>query len=99
MMDYNFNLSLILFLNSCFMFSFYYKHILLTLISLEFMNIKFYYMTFIHHKFYISNNNILLSPCFMEFMVCESIMGLSLMIYMVRMTGNDYMKSLNLMKW
>nr|WCB99525.1 NADH dehydrogenase subunit 4L [Meteorus sp. 1 XHS-2023a] len=97
MLEYNFYLSLIYFFSSCLMFSFFYKHILLTLISLEFMMLN------ITYNIYLSINNINMNiyfiSIFLTIMICESVLGLSLLIYLVRNNGNDYFKSLNLMKW
>nr|AHX97831.1 NADH dehydrogenase subunit 4L [Pseudognaptodon sp. QL-2014] len=93
----NLNLSFFSFLISCFMFSFFYKHILLTLISLEFMMINMLmnlYMILIN-----VNMNFFFITMFINIVICEGILGLSIMVYMIRNSGNDYMNLLNLMKW
>nr|YP_003734789.1 NADH dehydrogenase subunit 4L [Spathius agrili]ACJ06263.1 NADH dehydrogenase subunit 4L [Spathius agrili] len=93
----NLNYINMLFIISCLMFSFYYKHILLTLISLEFMMINLlynFYMILI-----IMNLNIYFINFFISLSICEGVLGLSILVNMIRLTGNDYMNILNLMKW
>nr|AHA52521.1 NADH dehydrogenase subunit 4L [Eumacrocentrus sp. QL-2013] len=97
MFEYNFNLSFMFFLMSCFMFSFFYKHLLLTLISLEFMMINILFNMYM--SFMMLKMNLIILSFFLTISVCESIIGLSLLVFLVRISGNDFMKSLNLMKW
>nr|AHA52448.1 NADH dehydrogenase subunit 4L [Histeromerus sp. QL-2013] len=96
-MIFNFNFLLMLFLLSCLMFTFFYKHILLTLISLEFMMINifinlYYLLIFIKLNMYFIS-------IFIGISICEGILGLSLLVYLIRFSGNDYTNMLNLMKW
>nr|QTC30719.1 NADH dehydrogenase subunit 4L [Psyttalia concolor]QTC30732.1 NADH dehydrogenase subunit 4L [Psyttalia humilis] len=93
----NLNLMILMFLMSCFFYSSYYKHILLTLISLEFMMINLMmnmYMILIK-----LNINIFIISMFISIMVCEGILGLSILVHMIRNSGNDYSLTLNLIKW
>nr|YP_010582970.1 NADH dehydrogenase subunit 4L [Vatana ogromna]UGN61416.1 NADH dehydrogenase subunit 4L [Vatana ogromna] len=68
------------------------KHILLCLISLEFvvisllMMILFYCLMF-NYSFY-------LYLLMMTFYVCEGVLGLSILVYMIRCHGNDYLMSM-----
>nr|WLW10971.1 NADH dehydrogenase subunit 4L [Arboridia sp. 1 NZ-2023a] len=68
------------------------KHILLCLISLEMivlsllMLILFYCLMF-NYSFYIY-------LIMMTFYVCEGVLGLSVLVYMIRCHGNDYMNSM-----
>nr|YP_010350253.1 NADH dehydrogenase subunit 4L [Virgulibracon endoxylaphagus]UOK09633.1 NADH dehydrogenase subunit 4L [Virgulibracon endoxylaphagus] len=82
---------------SMLMVSFYYNHILLNLISLEFLMVNLFY------NIYYLNNYINLNMYFYNFflcvMICEGILGLSLMIYMIRNSGNDYSNLFVLLKW
>nr|ACY09457.1 NADH dehydrogenase subunit 4L [Macrocentrus camphoraphilus] len=92
-----FNFSIYLMLMSTMIFTFNYKHLLIILMMLEFMMINVFfnmYLILLNFKFNMLNISIMLT-----IMVCESIMGLTTLIYLVRISGNDYMKSLNLMKW
>nr|QKZ95166.1 NADH dehydrogenase subunit 4L [Habrobracon hebetor] len=88
---------LILFFISIFMTIFFYKHILLNLISLEFLMINlfmniYYTLNYLNMNFYFFN-------LFLTISICEGVMGLSILVYMMRNTGNDYSKILNLIKW
>nr|AHA52556.1 NADH dehydrogenase subunit 4L [Pambolus sp. QL-2013] len=85
------------FLISSMMFSFYYKHILLTLISLEFMMINL--MLLMYMMLNYMNMNLYFPTFFLTISICEGILGLSIMVYLIRNMGNDYMNILNLMKW
>nr|AHX97795.1 NADH dehydrogenase subunit 4L [Elasmosoma sp. QL-2014] len=97
MLMYNYNLTLYFFIFSCLMFSFFFKHLLLILISLEFIMLNTLYMYYlITMKL---NINFFLTSIFLTIMICESILGLSILVSMVRLSGNDYLKSMNLMKW
>nr|YP_010414450.1 NADH dehydrogenase subunit 4L [Kusala populi]URW11949.1 NADH dehydrogenase subunit 4L [Kusala populi] len=68
------------------------KHILLCLISLEMivlsllLMILFYCLMF-NYSFYIY-------LFMMTFYVCEGVLGLSVLVYMIRCHGNDYLNSL-----
>nr|YP_010583086.1 NADH dehydrogenase subunit 4L [Hiratettix distanti]YP_010583100.1 NADH dehydrogenase subunit 4L [Hiratettix malaisei]UGN61532.1 NADH dehydrogenase subunit 4L [Hiratettix distanti]UGN61546.1 NADH dehydrogenase subunit 4L [Hiratettix malaisei] len=68
------------------------KHILLCLISLEFVVLSlllillFYCMMF-DYTFY-------LYLVMMTFYVCEGVLGLSILVYMIRCHGNDYLSSM-----
>nr|UFK32264.1 NADH dehydrogenase subunit 4L [Eurhadina dongwolensis] len=68
------------------------KHILLCLISLEFvvlsllMLIMLFCMT-INYSFY-------LYLIMMTFYVCEGVLGLSVLVYMIRCHGNDFLSSM-----
>nr|UFK32238.1 NADH dehydrogenase subunit 4L [Aguriahana digitata] len=68
------------------------KHILLCLISLEFvvlsllLVILLYCLTF-DYIFY-------LYLIMMTFYVCEGVLGLSILVYMIRCHGNDYLSSM-----
>nr|WCB99538.1 NADH dehydrogenase subunit 4L [Meteorus sp. 2 XHS-2023a] len=97
MLEYNLNLSLYLFLMTCLMFSYLFKHLLLTLISLEFMMLNI--MNNIYLSTLQTHMNLFFMSLFLTVMICESILGLSILIYLIRNNGNDYLKSLNLMKW
>nr|AHA52568.1 NADH dehydrogenase subunit 4L [Pselaphanus sp. QL-2013] len=90
-------LNMLMFFISILLFSFYFKHMLLTLISIEFMMINL--MMNIYLNLLYLKINLFFISFFLTISVCESVLGLSLLIFMMRFTGNDFMKSLNLMKW
>nr|APX40482.1 NADH dehydrogenase subunit 4L [Chaetocnema pelagica] len=64
------------------------KHLLLMLLSLEFIVISLYlnmfiYLSMMSYEFYFL-------MIFLTMSVCEGALGLSLLIMMVRIHGNDY---------
>nr|UGN61377.1 NADH dehydrogenase subunit 4L [Typhlocybinae gen. 1 sp. 2 BY-2021a] len=68
------------------------KHILLCLISLEFIVLSLFMMILFncimfYHSFY-------LYLIMMTFFVCEGVLGLGVMVYMIRCHGNDYLSSM-----
>nr|AHA52580.1 NADH dehydrogenase subunit 4L [Triraphis sp. QL-2013] len=92
-MNMNFYLNFLMFFSSCYMFSFFYKHILLNLINMEFMMINLMSMMYLIMN--MMNMNIFFLSFFLAISICEGVLGLSIMVYMVRLTGNDYSKMLN----
>nr|YP_010227822.1 NADH dehydrogenase subunit 4L [Cryptocercus changbaiensis]UDD86595.1 NADH dehydrogenase subunit 4L [Cryptocercus changbaiensis] len=67
------------------------KHLLITLLSLEFMVlvlffILYYYLIFFNYELYFV-------VVFLTFSVCEGALGLSILVSMVRGYGNDYFQS------
>nr|YP_010716464.1 NADH dehydrogenase subunit 4L [Gotra octocincta]WDQ40360.1 NADH dehydrogenase subunit 4L [Gotra octocincta] len=90
-------LSFYLFILSFFMFSFYYKHLMLMVISLEFITVSVSFNMFI----LMMDMKILsfLVMFMLIFSVCEGALILSMLVLMTRFYGNDYMNSLSLMKW
>lgn len=86
-----------LFFISCLIFSFFYKHILLTLIRLEFIIINLTLSIYIIIN--ILNINFYFISFFFRIMVCEAVIGLSVLVYLIRFCGNDYINLLNIIKW
>nr|APX40937.1 NADH dehydrogenase subunit 4L [Apteropeda orbiculata] len=67
------------------------KHLLLMLLSLEFISVVLYlgmYMFFVN-----MNYEYFFSMIFLTMSVCEGALGLSILIMMVRLYGNDYLLS------
>nr|APX40079.1 NADH dehydrogenase subunit 4L [Orestia punctipennis] len=64
------------------------KHLLLMLLALEFIVIILYFSLFIYLS--MMNYEYFFSLIFLTMSVCESVLGLSILILMVRMYGNDY---------
>nr|YP_010426656.1 NADH dehydrogenase subunit 4L [Aoria nigripes]USM11442.1 NADH dehydrogenase subunit 4L [Aoria nigripes] len=72
-----------------------YKHLLLLLLSLEFMIVSIYYgiflyMSFIGYEYYFVMIYLILS-------VSEGVLGLSILVMMIRSHGNDYLMSFSLL--
>nr|AYR05198.1 NADH dehydrogenase subunit 4L [Coleoptera sp. ACP-2013] len=70
------------------------KHLLLMLLSLEFIILVMFLLLFI----YLGKSlDFFFSSLFLSFTVCEGVLGLSILVSLVRTHGNDYFKSLNLL--
>nr|YP_010035029.1 NADH dehydrogenase subunit 4L [Parazyginella tiani]QOX09873.1 NADH dehydrogenase subunit 4L [Parazyginella tiani] len=68
------------------------KHILLCLISLEFVVLSLLIMILISCLMF--NYSFYLYLIMMTFYVCEGVLGLSILVYMIRCHGNDYLLSM-----
>nr|APX40131.1 NADH dehydrogenase subunit 4L [Chaetocnema arida] len=65
------------------------KHLLLMLLSLEFIVVSLYLMMYIYMG--MMNYEYFFLMIFLIMSVCEGVLGLSLLIMMVRIHGNDYL--------
>nr|WAK83100.1 NADH dehydrogenase subunit 4L [Janus sp.] len=88
---------LVLLFMSLMMFIKFKKHVLMILLSLEFFVVIMFYGWYIY--FNLMNLNQFLSLYYLVFSVCESVLGLTIMIIIVRSEGADYLQSFNLLKW
>ncbi len=81
-------LLLVIFLSGIISFILNRKHLLLILLSLEFIVIALYIQFF----FYLRNINYeyFFSIIFLTIRVCEGSLGLAILIIIVRVYGNDY---------
>nr|YP_010534996.1 NADH dehydrogenase subunit 4L [Epinotia rubiginosana]UYA96963.1 NADH dehydrogenase subunit 4L [Epinotia rubiginosana] len=72
-----------------------HKHLLIILLSLEFMVLSiFLFMLFILVNM---QYNMYMLMMFLVFSVCEGALGLSILVSMIRTHGNDYFQSFNLL--
>lgn len=71
------------------------KHLLLILISLEFIVLALFYGLILYFKFYINENYFCL--IYIRFAVCEGALGLSLLVLIIRTFGNDYFQTFNIL--
>nr|AML25835.1 NADH dehydrogenase subunit 4L [Staphylinidae sp. BMNH 1274170] len=87
---------------SCFMFlcgvmvfSMKRKHLLLMLMSLEFIILSLYFSMYI----YLLNFNceFFLLMLFLTISVCESALGLSILVSLIRTHGNDYFQTFSIL--
>nr|YP_010373925.1 NADH dehydrogenase subunit 4L [Coomaniella dentata]UPI13506.1 NADH dehydrogenase subunit 4L [Coomaniella dentata] len=71
------------------------KHLLLMLLSLEFVVLSLYFMI----MFLMSNYSyeFFFGMIFLTMSVCEGALGLSILVSMVRSHGNDYFQSFNVL--
>nr|YP_009995450.1 NADH dehydrogenase subunit 4L [Ochthebius nobilis]QNP09879.1 NADH dehydrogenase subunit 4L [Ochthebius nobilis] len=71
------------------------KHLLLMLLSLEFIVLSLYFMMFINLSYF--SNEYYFCMIFMTMSVCEGALGLSLLVSLIRSHGNDYFQSFNIL--
>nr|YP_010610859.1 NADH dehydrogenase subunit 4L [Sahlbergotettix salicicola]WAP91680.1 NADH dehydrogenase subunit 4L [Sahlbergotettix salicicola] len=83
---------LYLFMFSLFSLILIRKHILLCLLSLEFIILSLLYMILIYCLLF--KYSIYIYLFFMTFYVCEGVLGLSVLVCLIRSHGNDYLNSL-----
>nr|YP_009947903.1 NADH dehydrogenase subunit 4L [Aclees cribratus]QOH97071.1 NADH dehydrogenase subunit 4L [Aclees cribratus]QZI85936.1 NADH dehydrogenase subunit 4L [Aclees taiwanensis] len=89
MLMYYYSYSLVgLFLSSLFMFISKYKHLLLMLLSLESIVLSLYMLIMFYLNQYMFEYFMLMF--FLSMSVCESALGLSLLILMIRTHGSDF---------
>nr|QJF72856.1 NADH dehydrogenase subunit 4L [Nephus includens] len=71
------------------------KHLLLMLLSLEFIVLVLFFLIYL----YLLNFNFeyYFSMVFITFSVCESVLGLSLLVSLIRSHGSDYFYMFNIL--
>nr|YP_009253821.1 NADH dehydrogenase subunit 4L [Helice tientsinensis]YP_009346401.1 NADH dehydrogenase subunit 4L [Helice latimera]YP_010743788.1 NADH dehydrogenase subunit 4L [Helice tridens]ALK01312.1 NADH dehydrogenase subunit 4L [Helice tientsinensis]AOR53783.1 NADH dehydrogenase subunit 4L [Helice latimera]WET30534.1 NADH dehydrogenase subunit 4L [Helice tridens] len=74
----------------------YNKHLLNSLLSLEFMMLGVFWLLSLQLS--MVGSEIYFSLFFLTLAVCEGALGLSLLVLIVRSHGNDYFKSFNLLE-
>nr|YP_010235791.1 NADH dehydrogenase subunit 4L [Bambusicaliscelis flavus]QTD82409.1 NADH dehydrogenase subunit 4L [Bambusicaliscelis flavus] len=67
---------------------------LLSLLSLEFLMISLFYFCYYYFSFYVFDFYFLI--IFLVMSVCDGVLGLSLIVYLVRKGSFDYLMSLTL---
>nr|YP_010564314.1 NADH dehydrogenase subunit 4L [Idaea salutaria]UYX62337.1 NADH dehydrogenase subunit 4L [Idaea salutaria] len=72
-----------------------HKHLLIVLLSLEFMVLSVFF--FLMFYLLMINYNMYMLMVFLVFSVCEGALGLSILVSMIRTHGNDYFQSFNLL--
>nr|YP_011010455.1 NADH dehydrogenase subunit 4L [Xenobates argentatus]WPW47083.1 NADH dehydrogenase subunit 4L [Xenobates argentatus] len=73
------------------------KHLLLTLLSLEYLVVIIFFSFFLFLYNYLSENNFII--LFLTFSVCEGVLGLSILVTMIRSFGNDNLLNLSGLLW
>nr|AUN88090.1 NADH dehydrogenase subunit 4l [Somatochlora hineana] len=71
------------------------KHLLSTLLSLEFIVLSLFFYLFFLFLFYYS---LYFLMYFLTFGVCEGALGLGILVSMIRSHGNDYFSSFNMLQ-
>nr|YP_009239739.1 NADH dehydrogenase subunit 4L [Chilo sacchariphagus]AMM06340.1 NADH dehydrogenase subunit 4L [Chilo sacchariphagus] len=87
--------SIIMFLVGNMIFVSKHKHLLLVLLSLEFMVLGIFFQMLIMLSFI--NLDLYFLMVFLVFSVCEGALGLSIMVSMIRTHGNDYFQSFSML--
>nr|WAX39125.1 NADH dehydrogenase subunit 4L [Anaplecta sp. 1 ZQW-2020] len=77
-------------------FSYNHKHLLVTLLSLEFIVLIVFMSICVFLSIY--NYEYYFLFIFLTFSVCEGALGLSILVSMVRCYGNDYFSSYNILQ-
>lgn len=87
----------VIFITGILVFSSLRKHLLLTLLSLEYLVLcVFIFLVFFVIKYF---GDIYLILVFLTFSVCEGVLGLSILVSLIRCHGNDNINSLSIIKW
>nr|AMW67952.1 NADH dehydrogenase subunit 4L [Stenobiella sp. YW-2016] len=92
---FNYMLPIFLFMTGVLVFSLSYKHLLCTLLSLEYIVLSLFFMLSIYLMNY--NYEYWFLMIFLTFSVCEGALGLSILVSMIRTHGNDYFQSFNVL--
>nr|YP_010329807.1 NADH dehydrogenase subunit 4L [Lamoria adaptella]UNP54556.1 NADH dehydrogenase subunit 4L [Lamoria adaptella] len=71
------------------------KHLLIVLLSLEFIVLSIFFFLLIY--FELVDESLYMLMVFLVFSVCEGALGLSILVSMIRTHGNDYFQSFNLL--
>lgn len=85
-----------LFLCGVMIFVFNCKHLLVILLSLEFIVLRLFIFIVIYLILY--NYEIYFSILYLTFCVCEGALGLSILVSIIRTHGNDYFNSFNVLQ-
>nr|YP_009775567.1 NADH dehydrogenase subunit 4L [Pontia edusa]QJA15793.1 NADH dehydrogenase subunit 4L [Pontia edusa] len=72
-----------------------HKHLLIVLLSLEFIVLSIYFL--MTYYFLMMSYDMYMLMVFLVFSVCEGALGLSILVSMIRTFGNDYFQSYNLL--
>nr|APX39713.1 NADH dehydrogenase subunit 4L [Cassida rubiginosa] len=83
---------MMIYLSGLVVFLLSFKHFLFILLSLEFMMLSIFLS--LYSLFSFSIINIFFSMIYLTMVVCEGVLGLSIMVSIVRSSGNDNLLSL-----
>nr|YP_010555017.1 NADH dehydrogenase subunit 4L [Ooencyrtus plautus]UYP50997.1 NADH dehydrogenase subunit 4L [Ooencyrtus plautus] len=92
----NYYLYFYMFVMNLFLYSSMFQFLMLTLMSLEFLMLSTLMLMMMNFMFLNMENFILF---FLIFIVCESVLGLTLLLMLIRNQGNDNSKILLLNLW
>nr|WMQ77841.1 NADH dehydrogenase subunit 4L [Lassaba albidaria] len=95
MVKYMYSIIIFMFIIGNLIFISKYKHLLIILLSLEFMVLSIFFFLLMY--LLMLNYEIYMLMVFLVFSVCEGALGLSILVSLIRTHGNDYFKSFNLL--
>nr|WRO45295.1 NADH dehydrogenase subunit 4L [Phyllothelys breve] len=72
------------------------KHLLMTLLSLEFIVLILFII--MYNFVVLMSSELYMTMFFLSFAVCEGVLGLSILVSMIRTHGNDYFSSFGLLQ-
>nr|YP_010267393.1 NADH dehydrogenase subunit 4L [Neoperla bimaculata]UIF93993.1 NADH dehydrogenase subunit 4L [Neoperla bimaculata] len=87
---------LFMFMCGLWVFSSKRKHLLLTLLSLEFIVLSLFVFLFIFLN--MMQYELFFSMVFLTFSVCEGALGLAILVSMIRTHGNDYFQTFSVLQ-
>nr|YP_009743780.1 NADH dehydrogenase subunit 4L [Parallelia stuposa]QIE12511.1 NADH dehydrogenase subunit 4L [Parallelia stuposa]UIF93647.1 NADH dehydrogenase subunit 4L [Parallelia stuposa] len=95
MMMFMWLIFIIMFITGNMIFVLKHKHLLIVLLSLEFivLSIFFFLLIFLSYIEY----DMYMLMVFLVFSVCEGALGLSILVSLIRTHGNDYFQGFNLL--
>ena len=85
-----------IFFSGIWVFSSNRKHLLITLLRLEFLVLILFFSLYIYLN--TINYELYFSVVFLTFSVCEGALGLSILVSIIRGYGNDYFQSFRLLQ-
>nr|WMQ77899.1 NADH dehydrogenase subunit 4L [Barsine fuscozonata] len=95
MMIYMWLIFILMFVIGNLIFVLKHKHLLIVLLSLEFIVLSIFFFLLIYLSFIEYDMYLLM--LFLVFSVCEGALGLSILVSMIRTHGNDYFQSFNIL--
>nr|YP_009227638.1 NADH dehydrogenase subunit 4L [Gryllotalpa unispina]AGO20453.1 NADH dehydrogenase subunit 4L [Gryllotalpa unispina]QOL00604.1 NADH dehydrogenase subunit 4L [Gryllotalpa sp. YH-2020] len=72
------------------------KHLLVSLLSLEYMMLMLFMIVYLY--LLIQGYELYFSMVFLTFSVCEGALGLAVLVSIIRTHGNDYFHSISMLK-
>uniref|UniRef100_A0AAU7NID7 NADH-ubiquinone oxidoreductase chain 4L n=1 Tax=Salassa olivacea TaxID=3073723 RepID=A0AAU7NID7_9NEOP len=95
MMVYNLGVIFVMFIIGNLIFVSKNKHLLIVLLSLEFIVLSIFFLLLLFLSFI--EYDLYMLMVFLVFSVCEGALGLSILVSMIRTHGNDYFQSFSLL--
>nr|ASY97946.1 NADH dehydrogenase subunit 4L [Parasphendale agrionina] len=86
----------LMFICGLWVFSSKRKHLLMTLLSLEFIVLVLFMI--LYNYIIMMSGELYITMFFLSFAVCEGALGLSILVSMIRTYGNDYFNSFGLLQ-